>query len=311
MHLTLQQLKLFEAVSRLGGYTAAAKELFLTQPAVSIQIKRLEEQAGLPLLERVGKKTFPTAAGKEMYSASVDILNRVEALKNSIDELEGAMKGNLQVSVVTTAKYFLPNLLGSFLQLYPEVEPKLKFTNRARVLGRLMNNDDDFVIMGQVPQDESLVAYPFLNNIIGIIAPADHPLANKKNIPIQELISQRFLNREIGSGTRFVFDKLLEEHGLKIEPYMELGSSEALKQAVMAGLGIAALSIHSVQLELEVNKLTVLDVEGFPLERRWYAVHLKGRKLSLVARTFLDYILEESHRILNVKSLLKGPERPG
>jgi len=301
MHLTLQQLKLFEAVSRLSSYTRAAEELFLTQPAVSIQIKRLEEQAGLPLLEQVGKKIFPTAAGKEMYAASLDILNRVEDLKISIDEIQGTVKGPLQVSVITTAKYFLPNLLGSFLQKYPDVEPILRFTNRARILERLMNNDDDFVIMGQVPKDDYLESYPFLNNIIGIVAPADHPLANKKNIPLEELQNQRFLNREAGSGTRQAFDQLLKEQGVKIEPYMELGSSEALKQAVMAGLGVAALSIHSVQLELEVNKLTILDIQGFPLKRRWYAVHLKGRKLPLVARTFLDYILEESQRTLDIE----------
>ncbi len=301
MHLTLQQLRLFEAVSRLGNYTRAAEELHLTQPAVSIQIKRLEEQAGLPLFEQVGKKIFPTAAGKVMYEASLDILNRVAALKISIEELKGEVKGSLQVSVVTTAKYFLPNLLGAFLQKYPDVEPKLKFTNRAKVIERLMNNEDDFIIMGQVPDDDNLEAYPFLNNILGIVAPADHPLANKKNITLKELTTQRFLNRETGSGTRFVFDQLLKEHGVSIEPYMELGSSEALKQAVMAGLGIAVLSLHSVQLEREVKRLTVLDVEGFPLKRRWYAVHLKGRKLSFVARTFLDYILEESHGILGVE----------
>jgi len=301
MHLTLQQLKLFEAVSRNGSFTRAAEELFITQPAVSIQIKRLEAQVGLPLFEQVGKKTFPTAAGKAMYAACLDILNRVEDLKNSIEELKGTVKGPLQLSVVTTAKYFLPNLLGVFLQQYPDVEPKLKFTNRARVIERLMNNEDDFVIMGQIPQDDNLEAHPFLNNILGIVAPADHPLANKKNISIEELASQRFLIREIGSGTRYVFDQLLEKHGVKIEPYMELGSSEAIKQAVMAGLGIAVLSLHSVQLERDVKKLTVLDVEGFPLKRRWYAVHMKGRKLSLVARTFLDYILKESHRVLGVE----------
>ena len=301
MHLTLQQLKLFESVSRLGSYTRAAEELFLTQPAVSIQVKRLEEQAGIPLFEQIGKKTFPTAAGKIMYTASTDILTRVDELKSAFEELKGEVKGPLQLSVVTTSKYFLPKLLGAFLQEYPEVEPKLKFTNRARVIERLMNNDDDFVIMGQIPEDDNLEAYPFLNNILGIIAHADHPLANKKNITIQDLAEQRFLIRESGSGTRFVFDKLLEQHGVKIEPYMELGSSEALKQAVMAGLGIAVLSLHSVQLERDVNKLTVLDVEGFPLKRRWYAVHLKGRKLSLVARTFLDFILKDSHRILGIK----------
>ena len=301
MHLTLQQLRLFEAVTRRGNYTRAAEELFITQPAVSIQIKRLEDQAGLPLFEHVGKKTFPTAAGKMMYDASLDILNRVEDLKNSIEELKGTVKGRLQMSVVTTSKYFIPNLLGAFLQKYPDVEPKLKFTNRASVIERLMNNDDDFVVMGQAPEDDNLESYPFLNNIIGIVAPPGHPLANKKNITIEELAKQRFLIREIGSGTRYVFDQLLEKHGVKIEPYMELGSSEAIKHAVMAGLGIAVLSLHSVQLERDVKKLTVLDVEGFPLKRRWYAVHLKGRKLSLVARTFLDYILVESPRIMGVK----------
>lgn len=298
MHLTLQQLRLFESVARHGSYTRAAEELFLTQPAVSIQIKRLENQAGLPLFEKIGKKIFPTTAGKAMYEASLDILNRVEDLSNSFEELKGTVKGSLQVSVVSTAKYFIPNLLGAFLQQYPEVEPKLKFTNRARVIERLMNNDDDFVIMGQVPEDENLETHPFLNNIIGIIAPANHPLANKKNIPIEELVNHRFLNREIGSGTRYVFDQLLKKHDLQVEPYMELGSSEALKQAVMAGLGITVLSLHSIELERELNKLTILDVEGFPLRRRWYAVHLKGRKLSLVARTFLEFILNESNRVL-------------
>lgn len=301
MHLTLQQLRLFESVSRLGSYTRAAEELFLTQPAVSIQVKRLEAQAGLPLFEKIGKKTFTTAAGKVMYDASLDILNRVEDLNNSLEELKGTVKGNLQVSVVTTAKYFLPNLLGAFLQQYPDVEPKLKFINRARVIERLMNNEDDFVVMGQIPDDDNLEAHPFLNNILGIVAHADHPLANKKNISIEELVKQRFLIREAGSGTRVVFEQLLKEHGLKVEPYMELGSSEALKQAVMAGLGIAVLSLYSVQLERDVNKLIVLDVEGFPMKRRWYLVHLKGRKLSLVARTFFDYILKESHNVLGVK----------
>jgi DNA-binding transcriptional LysR family regulator len=301
MHLTFQQLRLLEAVSRLGSYTLAAKELFITQPAVSIQIKRLEEQVGLPLFEQVGKKTFPTSAGKTVYAASLDIINRVEDLKISIEELKGTVKGSLKVSVVSTAKYFLPELLGVFLHEYPDVEPKLTFTNRARVIERLMNNEDDFVIMGQTPKEENLEASPFLNNILGIVAHKDHPLANKKNITIKELAKQRFLIRESGSGTRVVFDQLLQEHGVEIEPYMELGSGEALKQAVMAGLGIAVLSLHSVQLERDVNRLTVLDVEGFPLKRRWYVVHLKGKKLSLVAQTFLDFILVESHKVLGEK----------
>ena len=298
MHFTLQQLKLFEAVSRRSSYTRAAEELHLSQPAVSIQIKRLEEQVGLPLFEVVGKKIFPTAAGKAMYEASADILNRVGELKNTVEVLKGEVKGPLRLSVVTTSKYFMPHLLGTFLNKYPEVEPKLVFTNRARVIQRLYDNEDDFVVMGQVPADDKLETYPFLENILVPVAHPDHHLANKMKITLEELVKERFLVREEGSGTRLVFDRLLEKNGLKIEPYMELGSSEALKQAVMAGLGLAILSLHSLRLEQAAKKLVVLDVEGFPLKRRWFAVHLNGKKLSLVAQTFHDFILAESNNIL-------------
>jgi len=303
MHFTLQQLKLFEAVSRRGSYTRAAEELFLTQPAVSIQIKRLEEQVGLPLFESVGKKIFPTTAGKAMYKASVDILTRVDELKNTVEDLKGVVKGPLQLAVVSTSKYFMPHLLGIFLQRYPDVEPKLKFTNRATVIERLTNNVDDFVVMGQLPDDKNLESYPFLENVLAIIAPPNHPLANKKNITLKELSKERFISRESGSGTRLVFDRMLEKEGLKIEPYMELGSSEAIKQAVMAGLGIAILSLYSLELERDAGKLVLLDVKGFPVRRRWYAVHLKGKKLSLVAQTYLSFILLESDQVLNLDYL--------
>ena len=300
MHFTLQQLKLFEAVSRNASYTRAAEELHLTQPAVSIQIKRLEEQMGLPLFEVVGKKIFATAAGKTMYEASCDILTRAEELKNSIETLKGEVKGPLQLSVVTTSKYFMPHLLGTFLAKYPEAEPKLVFTNRSKVIQRLHNNEDDFVVMGQIPDDEKLETYPFLENILVPVAHPNHPLARKKNISLQVLARERFLERETGSGTRLVFDRLLKKKGMEVEPYMELGSSEAIKQGVMAGLGLAVLSLHSLRLEQAAHKLVVLDVEGFPVKRRWYAVHPKGKKLSLVSRTFLDYILAESYNVLNL-----------
>ena len=301
MHFTLQQLKLFEAVSRHASFTRAAEELNLTQPAVSIQIKRLEEQLDLPLFEMVGKKVFPTAAGKMMYQASCDILERIEQFKDSVEELKGQVKGPLQLSVVTTSKYFMPHLLGTFLIQYPDVEPKLIFTNRSKVIQRLHDNEDDFVVMGQIPEDSKLVTYPFLENILVPVAHPDHPLASKKKVLLKDLINERFLEREQGSGTRLVFDRLLEQQGMIVEPYMELGSSEAIKQGVMAGLGLAVLSLHSISLELAAKKLVVLDIEGFPIKRRWYAVHLKGKKLSLVARTFLDYILAESHQALNIE----------
>jgi DNA-binding transcriptional LysR family regulator len=218
MHFTFQQLKLFEAVARNASYTRAAEQLNLTQPAVYIQIKRLEEQVGLPLFEMVGKKIFPTVAGKTMYEASCDILSRVAELKDSVESMKGEVKGPLQLSVVTTSKYFMPHLLGTFLTRYPDVEPKLVFTNRAKVLQRLQNNEDDFVVMGQIPDDRHLVTYPFLENILVPVAHPSHPLAKQKKIPLQALISERFLLREMGSGTRLVFDRLLEQKRLHVEP---------------------------------------------------------------------------------------------
>ena len=304
MHFTLQQLKLFEAVSRNSSYTAAAEQLHLTQPAVYIQIKRLEEQVGIPLFEPVGKKIFPTNAGKTMYQASLDILNRVSELKNDIESLKGEIKGPLQISVVTTSKYFMPHILGAFLSQYPDVEPKLTFTNRAKVMSRLKSNEDDFVVMGQIPENEDLDTYPFLENILVVVAHPSHPLCNKKNIPLKNLVGERFLEREIGSGTRLVFDRLLADKGFEIEPYMELGSSEAIKQGVMAGLGLAVLSLHSLDLELAAGKLKVLDIQNFPLKRRWFAVHFKGKKLSLVANTFLKFMLNNTQEILTERNAI-------
>jgi len=299
MHFTFQPLKLFESVFRNKSYTRASEELFLTQPAISIQLKRLEEQIGLPLFEQVGKKIFPTLAGEAVYEASIDILNRVSNLKGSIESLQGVVKGPMKISVVTTAKYFMPHLLGAFLKHYPDVEPRLKFTNRANVVDRLLQNKDDFVIMGQIPDDNKFQAYPFLENILVPVAPFGHPLTKKKNISLKQLIKERILGREIGSGTRLVFNRLLEQKGLQIEPYMELSSSEAIKQGVMAGLGLAVLSLHSIRLELNTGKLIVLDVEGFPIKRRWFVVHLKNKQLSLTAKTFFEYILNNSHQVLN------------
>ena len=301
MHLTLQQLKLFEAVARNSSFTRAAEEMCLTQPAVSIQVKRLEEQVGLPLFEQVGKKIFMTTAGRELYGASRDILARVSELAGAVEDLKGVVKGRLQLAMVSTTEYFMPRLLGAFLQQFPEVEPRLKFTNRANVVQRLLNNDDDFVVMGQIPEGNQLESSPFLENVLVVVAPPKHPLAGQTNVSLEQLSHERFLSREQGSGTRMVFERELVRHGLTIEPYIELGSSEAIKQGVMAGLGIGILSLHSLTLELTAGALVVLNVEGFPQRRRWYAVHLKGKRLSLVARTFLEFILNESEQLMGME----------
>ncbi len=298
MHLTLQQMKLFEAVARHRSFTRAAEELFLTQPAVSIQVKRLEGSAGIPLFELIGKRIYLTPAGREMYDACHDVLKRLEALDEEIEAMQGSVRGPLNIAVVTSGKYFMPHLLGAFLHLYPEVQPRLTVTNRARVISRLSNNEDDILIMGQVPEQYDVAAEPFLDNPLVCIAHPDHPLTKEKKIPLERLLQERRLTREPGSGTRMAFDRLLAEHKLTFDPYMELGSSEAVKQAVMAGLGISVLSLHNMRLELAAGLIALLDVEGLPLKRTWYAVHLKGKKLPLVVKTFLDFIHEQGPQIL-------------
>lgn len=304
MPFTLQQLRLFESVARNNSYTRAAKELQLSQPAISSQMKRLEEELGVAIFEQVGKRIFLTSAGMALYEASGDILERVSELKENIDNLRGVVTGRLQIGMITTSKYFMPHLMGRFLRKYPDVRPTLKFTNRAAVMERLLNNEDDFVILGQIPDNPNLESYEFLQNILVAVAPPDHPMAGQQNIPLRALVKEKFLIREPGSGTRMVFENELKRQKLELDPYMELGSSEAIKQSVIAGLGVSVLSLHSVRLEVESGILTILDVKGLPLRQPWYAVHLKGKRLSLAARTFLDFILSIDKEFLEQEGAL-------
>lgn len=297
-HLTLRQMQIFEAVVRLGGYTRAAEELHLSQPTVSMQIKKLSETIGYPLLEKIGNNLLTTAVGDEVYTTSKKILSSMVSLEESTTELEGVVKGPLRIAVITTAKYFMPYLLGDFINRHPKVQPILKVTNRSRVLERLKSNEDDLLIMGQVPDEMAIEAHPFIDNELVVVASPKHPLTQCNNISLKQLSKERFLVRETGSGTRLAIERLFDEQGLKIQPYMELGSSEAIKQAVMAGLGISVLSRHNLRLELAGNHISILDVKDFPLFYRWYAVHLKDKKLSLVSRTFLEFLLQEGKELL-------------
>ncbi|WP_051631248.1 LysR family transcriptional regulator [Afifella pfennigii] len=290
MHLTLQQLRLFEAVARHGHFTRAAEELHLTQPAVSIQLRRLEDNVGAKLFEHIGKRFFLTAAGQEVRAASADILGRLQALERSLETLADTMAGPLRLSVVTSAKYFLPHLLGAFIADHPAVVPSLIVTNRERLLERLVANEDDFVIMGKVPDDLAVEVRPFLENLIVVAAHPRHPMAAGRGIAPAQIVKERWLVREAGSGTRSAFDRYLAEHGVSITPYMELGSTEAIKQAVMADLGVSVLPLASMRLELSSGRLALLDVEGFPLSRRWNAVWLKGKTLPRVAEAFVEFL---------------------
>ena len=296
-NVTLHQLRLFQSLAKHLNYTRVAEELHLTQPAVSIQIKRLEESMGLPLVEQKGKRLFLTEAGREMFEACRDVLDRLRVLDEDMSSMEAGVQGPLTIAAITTAKYFMPHLLGAFLRDYPAVEPRLTITNQARVMERLDQNLDDMVIMGTLPQDMNIESQYFLDNPLVVVAPPDHPLAGKRNIPLAHIADERYLVREPGSGTRMASTKLFADHGQTAKIYMELGSTECIKQAVMAGLGISVLSSHNIQLERDAGLIAVLDVEHFPLERQWYAVHMKNKRLSNTASIFLDFLLRDGARI--------------
>lgn len=300
MHLTLRQIKVFEAVARLGSYTRAAVELHLTQPAVSMQIKQLEDSAGLPLFEQLGKKIYLTPAGQEMRHYCRNITQQLEEVDRVMAEMKGLERGRLAIAVASTANYFAPRLLATFNQRYPQSVISLDVTNREGLLQHLDANDIDLVIMGRPPEGLDLVAEPFTENPLVVIAAPDHPLVKLQGIPLERLQSETFVVREQGSGTRTAMERFFAEKGIQLSTGMEMSSNEAIKQAVQAGLGLGLVSIHTLELELETRRLKVLDVESFPILRHWYVVHRHGKRLSPVAQVFKDFVLKEARALLTI-----------
>ena len=291
---TLRQLELFEAIARLGSFTRAAEELFLTQPTVSMQIKKLSDTVGMPLFEQVGKKIYLTDIGHELHRTCLGISEHLANFEMIAADMKGLKTGKLRLAVVTTAKYFAPRLLGTFCQQYPGVDVSLKVSNRERVLERLATNLDDLYILGQPPVDADVVAEAFLENNLVVIAPANHPLAKMKRIPLERLAKEPFLLREPGSGTRMATERKFDESGLKLKMRMELGSNEAIKQAVIGGLGVSVLSRHTLESDTPSKQFVVLNVQGFPIKRHWYFVYPAGKQLSIIARTFVDHLRQAS-----------------
>jgi len=302
LHLTFRQLSVFEAVSRRLSFSRAAEELHLTQPAVSMQIKQLEENVGLPLFEQLGKKIFLTEAGRELSHYARTIAQQVAEAEAVLGELKGLKRGKLKISVASTANYFAPQLLATFSQRFPEVTVSLNVTNRQALLQQLANNEMDMVIMGQPPDGLDLAAESFMENPLVVIAPVNHPLAGEKHIPLERLQHETFLVREQGSGTRIAMERFFAQRGIKLTTGMEMSSNEAIKQAVQAGLGLGIVSIHTVALELELKRLAVLDVESFPIMRHWFVVHRANKRLSAVSLAFKKFLLDEAAKLMAWKS---------
>ena len=294
---TLHQLKVFEAVARHNSFTRAAEELFLTQPTVSMQVKQLTKAVGMPLFDQVGKRLSLTQAGEELVKTCREVFDTLDQFEMTVADLKGLKQGRLRVAVITTAKYFVPRLLGPFCQRYPGIDISLQVTNHEYILNRLSENLDDLYVMSQLPENMEITCHQILENPLVVVAKADHPLAQEKNIPIERLATEPFIMREPGSGTRKAVQSLFEEQKILVKVRLDLGSNEAIKQAIAGGLGISILSAHTLALEGPNSHLTVLDVEQFPIERYWYAVYPSGKQLSIVASTFLEYLLAEGKQV--------------
>ena len=291
-HTTFRQLEIFEAIARMGSFTRASEELHLTQPTVSMQMKKLTDIVGVPLVEQVGKKVLLTEDGRELAQASRDIFAILDRYTMSVAQRRGLEKGRLKLMAITTASYFAPRLLGEFSKLHPGIELSLRVTNKEQVLASMADNLDDLYLLGTPPEEIDVVATPIMDNPIVVLTAPDHPLAGKKQLTLARLAEEPWIMREAGSGTRKAIERLFHDHGLDIRPRLELGSNEAIKQAILAGLGISALSCHALALH-QPGQFAVLDAAGFPIQRHWYAVYPAGRQISVVARAFLDYLLDQ------------------
>jgi DNA-binding transcriptional LysR family regulator len=300
MHLTLRQIEVFIAVVRHKNYTRAAEELHLSQPAVSMQIRQLEDGIGLPLFEQVGKQMHLTDAGEQMYIYGREIADLLAEAENVFEAIQGVQFGTLTISVATTASHFATRLLAEFTKQHEGITISLDVTNRQALRKQLENNEPDLVIMGRPPEGLDIEAAVFMENPLVMIAPADHPLINQKNIPLSHFADENFVVREVGSGTRGATQRFFDEHGVSFNTAIEMTSNEAIKQAVEAGLGLGIVSLHTLELELETGRLDILDVQDFPIMRHWYVLQRKGKRLSPAAQAFKDFVLNHAAQFIRL-----------
>ena len=288
--LSFRQLQIFHSVCRHMSYSRAADELGLTQPAVSSQIRQLEQALEQPVFEYVGKQLYVTPAGQRLETVIRSIFSDLQRMQMELAEMRGQVRGELRLAAVSTAQYVVPYLLQGFLQQYPHVDVRLEIVNRALATQRLTENRDDLVIMGMPPESRALRSTPFLDNVMIPVVRIDHPLLQRERIDTQAFLDSRLLIREQGSGTRKALEQWCHQQRLLLNPYMELGSNAAIKHGVLAGLGVAVQPRLSVRPELKLGELACLNLEGFPLRRSWCTVHPAAKHPTPVMQAFLDYV---------------------
>lgn len=298
-NISLRQIRVFTAVAQQKSFTRAARELHLTQPAVSQQLKLLEAEVGLPLFEYVNRGIHLTEAGEELLRHAQQINEIIRSASESFAAMRGLKRGVLKLGAVSTAKYFTPSLLSAFRTEFPQVIIKFTVGNREEIIRQIANNEIDLVIMGRPPKELITSAEAFAKHPLVIIAAPDHPLAHaKRRVPLKQLSSENFVIREQGSGTRASMEHVFKERGVNYSASMEVSSNETIKQAVMAGMGISFISKHTVSLELAAGKLVTLNVSGLPLLRDWYVIHLRDKRLSPITSAFRGFLLARGAEII-------------
>jgi DNA-binding transcriptional LysR family regulator len=299
---TLRQLEIFLRVAELQSIARAAESLFLSHSAVSVQIGKLASALDMPLHEVIGKKLHLTEAGREVASTGHELFAVIRRLDERLNDLKGLQAGSFRVSVVTTAKYFLPRLLGPFCRDYPSIDVEFLVGNRAQIVERLEKNLDDIYIFSDPPDEPTIQCIPFLPNPLAVIASKNNPLAKRKRLAWDDLANQKFLMRERGSGTYNAIQNYLREHELTMGKTMVIESNEAIKYAVMENMGISILSAYALE-NAKKNSLVQLPVKGFPILTQWYFVHLKEKKLSLITQRFLEFVLAQGRDVLPMEHI--------
>lgn len=294
MNITFRQLRLFLALAETGSVSRAAHECHVTQPTASMQLKEISDSVGVPLYEVISKRVHLTDAGRDLARTARSIADDWAAFEQSVDALKGLTRGKLRVAVVSTAKYFVPRLLGTFCARYPEIDISLEVLNRDGVVQRLRDNQDDLYIMSMPPADIELEDQVFMPNPLVVIVANAHPLATRRGLDLNDLSSLRFILRERGSGTRMAIDAHFKRLGFKPNLRLELGSNEAIKEAVAGDLGVSVVSSHALHGQAVEHGVSVLDVKGFPIDSHWHVVRQKGKQLSPIAKVFLDHLLVQS-----------------
>ncbi len=297
---TLRQLDTFLEVARQLSVSRAADALHVTQPAVSMQIRQLEEAVGMPLFEQVGRKIRLTDAGLDVEAYAIGAVAQLKQLEDAMAQRRGLKKGRVTLAMVSTAKYFVPMLLVKFRKRFPDIEVSLQIHNRENIMQLLARNEIDLVIMGRAPDTLDCVATAFATNPLGVISSPEHPLSRRRAAPLSMLDGQEFVVRESGSGTRQAMERLFAENDIHPRIVMEMPSNETIKQAVMAGMGLSFLSLRTIRHELASGHLVLLDVAGLPLVRHWHITHLASKRLSPPASEFKSFLIEEAGPLIKL-----------